>query len=123
MAKRHHSFVVIAIILTVIIGYAMYWRSHTVEKFELTEQYLILNYVSGKTKLIKYDEIEDIKFFKTSRHLDRDCGLHFYLTNNKSIKTRENIACSEINHLRNEILHKANRPIYDIWKKILSASQ
>lgn len=122
MAKRHHSFVVIAIILTVMIGYAMYWRSHTVEKFELTEQYLILNYVSGKTKLIKYDEIEDIKFFKTSRH-DRVCGLHFYLTSNQSIKTRENIACSEINHLRNEVLTKANRPTYDIWKKILSASQ
>lgn len=122
MSKNHHSFVVIAIILIVIIGYAIYWRSHTVEKFELTEQYVILTYVSGKTKLIKYNEIEDIKFFKTSRH-DHVCGLHFYLTNHQSIKTRENIACSEVNHLRNEVLTKANRPTYDIWKKILSASQ
>lgn len=113
MSKNHHAFVVIAIILTVIIGYTMYWRSHTVEKFELTEQYLILTYVSGKTKSIKYNEIEDIKFFKTSRH-DRVCGLHFYLTNHQSIKTRENIVCSEINHVRNEILVKANRPVYDI---------
>lgn len=116
MAKRHYSFVVITIILTVIIGYAIYWRSHTVEKFELMEQYVKLSYVSGKTKLIKYDEIEDIKLFKTSRH-DRVCGLHFYLINNKSIKTRENIACSEINSVRNDILQKADRQTYDFWKK------
>lgn len=109
--------IIFLIILSIVVLlYTLYWRNHTVTRFEEQKQGLMFVYISQRKQFVPYQHIQDIKFVIPSSDYNRMCRLKFYLKDNQVILTQENIPCENVNVIRNSILRKANRPQYDLAK-------
>lgn len=81
------------------------WKRHTLERYELTQSYLVLHYLTGKTEYISYQDIENVKFFIEGK-IGRRCGLSFYIKGKDNIRTLSDFHCDDIKSLRNQINQK-----------------
>lgn len=80
------------------------WQTHTLNNYELTQSYLVFNYLDGKQEHIAYQDIENIKFFVQSK--TPNCGLSFYIKGKNNIRTLSDFKCDDIRTLQNQINQK-----------------
>jgi hypothetical protein len=87
-----------------IFGYQQ-WQQRTLHHYELTQSYLIINYLSGEREHIAYQDIEQIKYYQVGK-TGTSCGLSFYIKGKTNLRTLGSFRCQDIGELKQQIQNK-----------------
>ena len=78
------------------------WKKHTLVSYELTQDYLVLHYLTGQTEHIAYQDVEKVKYYVVGKG-NVSCGLSFYIKRKDNIRTLSDFRCQQIGELKHQI--------------------